>query len=101
MYARAALALALLLGAAGCSKMSPESSYGDYYDYSGDAAAAEAPSMGMEAERTVSADFDAPSRRERRMSRKDVASTAPPAPARRARLVDPRGQWRCRRWWRW
>lgn len=81
MYARAALALALLLGATGCKKMSPESSYGDYYDYSGgDAAAAGSPSMGMEAEMAAPADFEAPSRRERRASRKDVAGTAAPAP---------------------
>lgn len=76
MYARAWLALVLLLGATGCAKQA-EASYGDYYDYSGgEAAGAAAPatiSMDMaEAER-------APSRRERRASRSDMAPPAPPA----------------------
>lgn len=90
MYARAWLALALLLGATGCAKKS-EASYGDYYDYSGgDAAGAAAPTaMGMdmdmvEAERAAP---DSPSRRERRWSRKDVAP--PEAPAEPGSVAPP------------
>ncbi len=79
MYARAGLALALLVGAVGCKKsMGAESSYGDYYDYAEESMdagpmTASAPAPVMEMERA-----DSP-RRERRMSRADKAE-APGAP---------------------
>lgn len=82
MYARAGLALALLVGGAtGCKKsMSPES-YGDYYDdYSeGEPSMAAAPEAMEMAAMDMERD-DAPSRRERRMSRADKAGAAQGAP---------------------
>lgn len=89
MYARAGLALllALLGGATGCAKkMASESSYGDYYDYSGDAggAAPMATGVAMDMDMAVEREEMAPareSRRERRASRKSMeAPGAPPAP---------------------
>jgi hypothetical protein len=87
MYARAGLMLALLMGATGCAKKMSSESAADYYDY-GDAAAPapDAAMGGVAMEMEESSDFDAPSRRERRMSRKDMAgggapgAEAPPAP---------------------
>jgi hypothetical protein len=86
MYARAGLALALLLGATGCAKsMAPEASYRDYYDYGGDGGGPMPATMSMDMDMDVAmteAEM-APareSRRERRASRKDVAGAqAPPA----------------------
>lgn len=91
MYARAGLALllALLGGATGCAKkMASESSYGDYYDYSGGDAGGAAPmatgGVAMDMDMAVEREEMAPareSRRERRASRKDMAAPgAPPAP---------------------
>lgn len=93
MYARAGLALALLLGAVGCAKsMAAEASYGDYYDYGADGGGA--PGAPMDTSTVASADMDmgasmereeaAPareSRRARRMSRKDMAAGAEAPPA--------------------
>lgn len=90
MYARAGLALALLLGAVGCAKsMASEASYRDYYDYSADAGAAPTTTAvgGAAMGGVASAEREemAPareSRRERRMARNDMAADAeaPPAP---------------------
>jgi hypothetical protein len=79
MYARAWLALVVLLGATGCARKA-EASYGDYYDYGGgEAAGAAAPAgIGMDMAEAEMAP-DAPSRRERRASRRDMAPPAPPA----------------------
>jgi hypothetical protein len=88
MYARAWLALVLLLGATGCAKRS-EASYGDYYDY-GDAAGAPMATASYEREMVEakrSAPDDGPSRRDRRVARREMggseaapAAAAPPGP---------------------
>lgn len=89
MYVRAGLALllALLGGATGCAKgMAPTSSSEDYYDYSADAggaAGSPAPGMAMDMDMAVEREeMAAPSRRERRAARKDMAggAEAPAAP---------------------
>jgi hypothetical protein len=97
MYARAGLALALLLGAVGCAKsMAPETSYGDYYDYSADAGAAPTSAPGMDMDMGASAQREemAPertSRRSRRTSRKDMAGGAEAPPAVPAELAPEAG----------
>lgn len=83
MHVRAALALALLMGATGCAKaMSPEGSYGASYEdaaYGGAAAMPTSVAMDMDmAEREEMAPARE-SRRDRRASRKTSAE-APPAP---------------------
>lgn len=81
MVARAGLVLALLMGATGCAKsMSTESPGDSYYDYRSDAGAPAADaSMGRAAsmEMEESTDFEAPSRRERRVSRREMMGGAP------------------------
>ena len=93
MYVRTGLVLllALLGGAAGCSKSMPATASADYYDYSADGGGAMGGAAPMDMEAGMGAEeMDSPtlasapareSRRERRMSRKDMAEPPPPAPA--------------------
>lgn len=86
MVARTSLALALLLGAVGCSSKAAGSSYADYYDYEAD----EVGNMGgapMEAAEegvmvaSAEADYSRSKRRERRAERRvDASAGAAPAP---------------------